>query len=100
MTDFFNTSQIDRQCRAYDKPAAFLLEVIRERTTDVDSNVSRTYTCINPLVVYTKEETWLLLRRTANRPKAVAVPPLWNRLPQQCDKFLNHPTSSLKPLPL
>src|SRR6218665_469052 len=36
----------------------------------------------------------------SNRSIAVAVPPLWNKLPQHCDKYLTHPTSSLKPLPL
>src|SRR6218665_1114942 len=39
-------------------------------------------------------------RKVSNRSIAVAVPPLWNKLPQHCDKYLNHPTSSLKPLPL
>src|SRR6218665_87612 len=36
----------------------------------------------------------------SNRSTAVAVPPLWNQLLQHCDKYLTHPTSSLKPLPL
>src|SRR6218665_1153788 len=36
----------------------------------------------------------------SNRSIAVAVPPLWNKLPQHCDKYLTHPTSSIKPLPL
>src|SRR6218665_3573885 len=36
----------------------------------------------------------------SNRSIAVAVQPLWNKLPQHCDKYLTHSTSSLKPLPL
>src|SRR6218665_1372242 len=43
---------------------------------------------------------YLVTEIFSNRSIALAVPPLWNKLPQHCDKYLNHPTSSLKTLPL
>src|SRR6218665_3000813 len=36
----------------------------------------------------------------ANRSIAAAIPPLLNKLPPALRKYLTHPTSSLKPLPL